>query len=203
MMGLTLSACISSKDIKEKENNLAIYATIQPEINSNPKQRYELIINTQNAPEDLVLKSVRANYMTKCRFFIAKNKHAGGGNYDLPKYHETDIHFTKVGNHQYKADVYDDYLLDKDYFNQGKPCGWHEPAIDVNFEPTPNPHKQVYNAFFNRHNLRLNGQTYYFNLLHYNKPIKNPILTPLKDDVFGGEHLTHLASVDIQMIKKF
>lgn len=51
MMGLTLSACISSKDIKEKENNLAIYATIQPEINSNPKQRYELIINTQNAPE--------------------------------------------------------------------------------------------------------------------------------------------------------
>lgn len=226
MAGL-LSACQSSHNTKQIEQNKAIYATIQPQINPNPKERYEIIINTKNAPSDLILTRLKASYITQCRFYLGKSAWAVGGNYDIPKHQDISLNFKKVGNHEYRADVYDDYFLDKDYFNQGKPCGWKKPWIDAYFEPSPNHHRQSYHADVgvNISGLPIDAQgnfhhTYYLSLLNYNQPAKkqwlesaifynkntqmvNLNLSPFKEKSFGGEHLNHLASVDIAMIKKF
>ncbi|MDO4896371.1 MAG: hypothetical protein Q3971_03315 [Moraxella sp.] len=224
MMSVGLSACLSASDKKEIRHNQAIYANIQPIVNPNPAQRYELIINTKNAPDDLILKNIRVSYTTKCRFYIGKTKGEVGGNYDLPKYHHTELDFKKINAHEYRADVYDDYLLDKDYFNQGKPCGWYKPSVYALFEPTPNTYRQVYlaNVGVNISGLAVDElgnfhYPYYFSLLNYKKPTKKitnayshhqsdlnaMTLSPFKDRAFGGEHLNRLASIDIQMIKRF
>lgn len=227
MMSVGLSACLSYQDKQQINANKEIYKNITPIINPNPIQRYELIINTKNAPSDLTLKNIRVSYMTKCRFYIGKTKGEVGGNYDLPKYHHAKLDFKKINAHEYRADVYDDYLLDKDYFNQGKPCGWYKPSISVVLEPTPNIYRQSYQAGIgvNISGLAVDGQgnfhyPYYLSLLNYNQPIKKELanshlfynpqtdlyrmtLSPFKNRAFGGEHLNHLASIDIQMIKKF
>ncbi|WP_066802551.1 hypothetical protein [Moraxella oblonga] len=137
-MAFILTACVSPKTRQLERHNQALYPTIKAEINPNPTQKYDVIIDATNSIDGLALSELSIEFTSKCRLFLRRIP--ATVTISEPLYHKMPVAFQQIGKQKYQATIYKDWLIDKDYFNHGQNCGWQTPSIRFAFTPNPNPY---------------------------------------------------------------
>lgn len=107
--------------------------------NPAPNQLYDFTVTLTNAPENLILTKAYAQYETDCAFIV--DKFAGA----YSKFrHSIPLEVKKIQDNVYHATVYGDAILNEDYYNIGKMCGWKLQYTTMIFEPNPNLSRRGY-----------------------------------------------------------
>ena len=109
-----------------------ITTNYEPQLNPNPKERYDFTVTLIDAPTNLVVTNVWAIYESNCEQLL--NKHAGAYK-ELTK--EFALEFHKIKPNVYQATTYGDKLLDGNR-PDGTVCHWKLAYLSVRLEPNPN-----------------------------------------------------------------
>lgn len=208
-----LSACMGVPKGVTQAKYAKYKAMATPHFTENPQQGYDYIIDITNAPKGFTPVSAYAGYHSKCQS-PAFEHITMVGNYGYVPRHNQELAITKINDTHYKITVYDDFIIEEDYFGTGKICQWYKPLVHIKFVPTPNTYNTSYEIYTDSGG-NGNAQTdskgatfvrWYFSKLTYNKdPIAHKngraSITPLQN-TFGGEHRENLASIDVKIVKK-
>ncbi|WP_066802552.1 hypothetical protein [Moraxella oblonga] len=203
---LVLSACVSPKTRQLEQHNQALYDSVKAEVNPNPTQKYDIIIDASDSIEGLELSELSFVFRSECTLFVKRIPAVT--HIDEPLFYRSVLPFKQIGKQKYQATVYQDWLIDKDYFNQGKNCGWQTPKVWFTFKSTTNP-----NAIFYFADIGQNHETgnyhgiFYFSRLHIanqkNTDIAKTIDLFPTDKWFGGEHRNHFGKIYITATPNF
>ena len=120
---------LSSCSLSQGKSTMTNY---EPQLNPNPKERYDLTVTLIDAPTNLVVTNVWAIYESNCEQLL--NKHAGAYK-ELTK--EFALEFHKIKPNVYQATTYGDKLLDGNR-PDGTVCHWKLAYLSVRLEPNPN-----------------------------------------------------------------
>ncbi|WP_066802554.1 hypothetical protein [Moraxella oblonga] len=215
-MAVILTACVSPKTRQLEQHNQALYDSVKAEVNPNPTQKYDIIIDASDSIEGLVLSKLTVHFYSECRLFLKRIPAVT--HIDKPLFYRAVLPFKQIGKQKYQATVYQDWLIDKDYFNQGKNCGWETPNVWFTFESTTNPNATMIDfADIGRdhetgkllaENTAYQG-TFYFSRLFIananpeNRDMVKKIALSPTDKWFGAEHRNHLGRITITAKKQF
>lgn len=72
LLTLTLTACKSPQTIKLERHNQALYETVKAEINPNPTQKYDIIIDASNTLNGLALSNLSVKFTSECQLFLRR-----------------------------------------------------------------------------------------------------------------------------------
>ena len=104
----------------------------EPELNPNPKERYDFTVTLIEAPTNLVVTNIWAIYESNCERLVDK---WAGAYKELTK--EFALEFHKIKPNVYQATVFGDKLLDESR-PDGTVCHWKLLDVPVRLEPSPN-----------------------------------------------------------------
>lgn len=133
-MAVILTACVSPKTRQLEQHNQTLYDSVKAEVNPNPTQKYDIIIDASNTLDGLALSNLSVKFTSKCQLFLRRIPVTV--DIHQPLTHTIPVQFKQIGTQKYQATVYQDWLIDKDYFNQGKNCGWQTPSVYYELRPT-------------------------------------------------------------------
>ncbi len=120
---------LSSCSLSQGKSTMTNY---EPQLNPNPKERYDFTVTLIDAPTNLVVTNIWATYESNCEQLL--NKHAGAYK-ELTK--EFALEFKKIKPNVYQATLYGDKLLDGNR-PDGTVCHWKLLSVPVRLEPSPN-----------------------------------------------------------------
>ena len=120
---------LSSCSLSQGKSTMTNY---EPQLNPNPKERYDFTVTLIDAPTNLVVTNIWATYESNCEQLL--NKHAGAYK-ELTK--EFALEFHKIKPNVYQATTYGDKLLDGNR-PDGTVCHWKLAYLSVRLEPNPN-----------------------------------------------------------------
>ncbi|WP_159097542.1 hypothetical protein [Stenotrophomonas sp. SAU14A_NAIMI4_5] len=92
------------------------------EANPSPKEAYEVVITTHDAPEDMFLSTVAVGYVIADESCLPPIDNFEGVRYGIEK-HLLTIPFRKIAPDKYVGTYFRDGMASKDYFGHGV-CSW-------------------------------------------------------------------------------
>jgi len=92
------------------------------EANPSPKEAYEVVVTTHDAPEDIFASAAYVTYRISNEDCLPPIDNFEGVRYGLEK-HSLDIQLNRVDASTFAGEYFGDGLLSKDYFGKGV-CNW-------------------------------------------------------------------------------
>jgi len=102
------------------------------EANPSPKDAYEVVVTTHNAPEDIYVKGAWVSYTITNGNCLPPIDNFEGVSYGIEK-HSLKIPLEKIDAHTYTGTYFRDGLAEKDYFGRGL-CRWRVDYVSSSIE---------------------------------------------------------------------
>jgi len=124
-LSLALLPLLTACGIKEREPP-------PYEANPSPKEAYEVVITTHDAPEDTYVKGAWVSYTITNGNCLPPIDNFEGVSYGIEK-HSLKIPLKKIDAHTYTGTYFRDGLAEKDYFGRGV-CRWRVDYVSSSIE---------------------------------------------------------------------
>ncbi|WP_159097540.1 hypothetical protein [Stenotrophomonas sp. SAU14A_NAIMI4_5] len=92
------------------------------EANPSPKEAYEVVVTTHDAPEDMYASSATVTYAIENEDCLPPIENFEGVRYE-PDTHTLEVPIKRTGKREYTGIFFSDGMLEQDYYRRGK-CRW-------------------------------------------------------------------------------